>query len=257
MRNTLLLSSLNRKWWWNDPDCILVRDTDTQLNAAEVQTSICLVGLSGGMLVSSDDLGKVSAERLKWLTLLLPNLGLTGASQAPFVNGMPSIYQVKVEHDKSTWQLVTLFNWTDETADCKLKLSQLGYPPGTALHMFDFWDQTYQRVTETEITFKHVPAHGCKLLRLCKVEDTPQLVGDMLHISQGIEISSVRIVDDALEIETIDLGRKVTGELWFALDSAPHEVICNGEKIVVEEMGRSVYKLRLDFLGKAQFRIVW
>ena len=78
LRHTLNLSSLHQRWWWNDPDCLLVRDTDTRLTEAEVQSAVSLVGLSGGMLVSSDDMRSVDPERLAWVSKLVPNLGLGG-----------------------------------------------------------------------------------------------------------------------------------------------------------------------------------
>ncbi len=40
-----------------------------------------------------------------------------------------------------------------------------------------------------EIDLGEIPSHGCRLLRVCKVEDGPQLVGDTLHITQGCEIA--------------------------------------------------------------------
>ena len=32
IRHTLNLSALHRRWWWNDPDCLMVRNYDTTLN---------------------------------------------------------------------------------------------------------------------------------------------------------------------------------------------------------------------------------
>ena len=39
LRHVLAHSSLHRRWWWNDPDCLLARDTDTRLSAEEVQSA--------------------------------------------------------------------------------------------------------------------------------------------------------------------------------------------------------------------------
>ena len=84
IRHTLNLSTLHRRWWWNDPDCLLVRDHDTWLTEAEVQSAVTLVGLSGGMLVSSDDLRTLNPERLRWVSMLVPNLGITGKPMGLF-----------------------------------------------------------------------------------------------------------------------------------------------------------------------------
>jgi alpha-galactosidase len=243
LRNTLVLSGLQRKWWWNDPDCLLVRERATRLTEAEVQSAVSLVGLSGGMLVQSDDLHMVSPKRLEWISMLTPDLGLRGIPLDLLQNEMPALYQVKVEHAGQYWQLVALFNWMDRPCDYRLHLADLGYPASMQLHVFDFWERQYQLVTQPEMVFAHLPAHACKLLRLCQVERVPQLVGDTLHISQGLEFSSMRVVDKITVLETIDMGRRVQGEIWLALEKPPGEVRCNGQCLRMEDKGQGIYTL--------------
>jgi alpha-galactosidase len=257
LRNTLVLNSLHRHWWWNDPDCLLVRDESTRLTEAEVQSAVSLVGLSGGMLVSSDDLRKVSPERIKWLSRLMPNLGMQGQPVNLLEVAMPSLYRVVLEHGGKRWQLVALFNWSDIPMDCHLRFADLGYLEGTSLHVFDFWQGRYQVVTDREMVFSKVAAHGCKLLRICQVEERPQLVGDTLHISQGMELSSLRIVDKGMNMETIDLDRRVEGEVWIALSHAPDRVYCNGELVDVIAKGEGIYAVRVKFLGKGSIELLY
>jgi alpha-galactosidase len=256
LRNTLNLSSLHQRWWWNDPDCVLVRDTDTRLTEAEVQSAVTLVGLSGGMLVSSDDLGTLKPDRLKWVSLLVPNLLLRGLPLDGLKNEMPARYRVNMTVGGHAWQLVALFNWNDHPVDCHLRFYELGYKPGTSLHMFDFWTGQYLRVADPEIVFAGVPSHGCKLLRVCEVGATHQLVGDTLHISQGAEISSMRIGEGSWVIEAIDMGRHVEGELWLSMPKVPQTATCNAERIDAEYMGNGIYALHLQFTGKGRVEIL-
>ena len=65
---------LHRRWWINDPDCLLVRQEDTRLTPAEVQTLATVLALSGGSLIVSDDLPALAEERVEWLARLLPPL---------------------------------------------------------------------------------------------------------------------------------------------------------------------------------------
>ncbi len=143
LRNTINLSCLHQRWWWNDPDCLLVRDSDTQLSEAEVQTAITLVGLSGGLLVVSDDMDMVSRERLGWVSKLVPSLGLRALPLNILEGEMPGSYRVKLEHNGQAWQLVALINWSDQPADVSLQFTDLGYPSGSRLHLFDFWNGEY------------------------------------------------------------------------------------------------------------------
>jgi alpha-galactosidase len=256
LRNTLNLSSLHQRWWWNDPDCLLVRDLDTRLTEPEVQSAVSLIGLSGGMLVSSDDLRQVNPERIKWVSLLVPNLGLRGVPLDGSKHEMPSLYQVKLRKGEHDWQLVALFNWNDHPADCRLRFNDLGYKTGAALHVFDFWSKRYQHVTDPELVFTDIPAHGCKLLRVCDVGSTPQLVGDTMHISQGAEISSMFLEQDKLVIETVDMDRRVEGVLWLWLPNAPKTATCNGEPVVIEDKTEGIYSLHLQFTGKGRLEVV-
>ncbi len=255
LRNTVVLSGLHRRWWWNDPDCLVIRQADNRLSEAEVQSAVTLVGLSGGMLVSSDDLRVVSPQRLRLLSLLVPNLGLKGAPLDLLERDMPALYRVIVEHAGQRWQLVALFNWQDQPADLILRKADLGYERGTRLHVFDFWEGKYRTASKDELMFEQVPPHGCKLLRLCEVGDAPQVVGDTLHISQGAELGSMRIADNRLRIETIDMHRKASGEVWLALSAAPRGAQCNGERLEVEGKGEGVWSVRVEFMGEAKIAI--
>jgi alpha-galactosidase len=56
--------------WQADPDCILLRDRFHDLNDAQVESLALLAGLSGGVLMTSDHLGELTAERAKLLDAL-------------------------------------------------------------------------------------------------------------------------------------------------------------------------------------------
>ncbi len=257
LRHTLNLSTLHQRWWWNDPDCLLVRDKHTSLTMPEVQSAVTLVGLSGGMLVSSDDLRKLNASRKKWVRMLVPNLGLHGLPLDWLEHEMPQVYQVRLEREYGEWQLVALFNWNDRPENCWLRIAELGYQPGAVLHVFDLWTRRYWRVTEPNLVLPNVPAHGCRLLRVSEVERVPQLVGDTLHISQGAEIASMHISGDRLVIDTMDLGHKVEGELWLSLPNQPRKATCKQQDIQIELKREGIYAFPVQFMGMGKLEIIF
>ena len=55
-RNTLARSFMHRRLWLNDPDCLMLRTTDTALDEAAARAWALAVGVSGGMALVSDDL---------------------------------------------------------------------------------------------------------------------------------------------------------------------------------------------------------
>ena len=55
-RNTLTRSFMHRRLWLNDPDCLMLRTSDTELTEEQVEAWAMAVAVSGGMAVLSDDL---------------------------------------------------------------------------------------------------------------------------------------------------------------------------------------------------------
>ncbi len=56
IRSILTRAQFHRRLWINDPDCLLLRETDTRLSAHERQTLVNAIVISGGMLMLSDKL---------------------------------------------------------------------------------------------------------------------------------------------------------------------------------------------------------
>jgi alpha-galactosidase len=53
---------MHRRLWLNDPDCVMLRTTETQLTPDEVRRWARAVGDSGGMVLVSDDLALLGAD---------------------------------------------------------------------------------------------------------------------------------------------------------------------------------------------------
>jgi alpha-galactosidase len=59
LRNTLTRSFQHRRLWLNDPDCLMLRTSDTALTDAQLRTWAAAVAISGGMALLSDDLARL------------------------------------------------------------------------------------------------------------------------------------------------------------------------------------------------------
>jgi len=260
VRHTLNLSTLHRRWWWNDPDCLMVRDYDTRLTDDEVVSNVSLVGLSGGLMINSDNLIRLSPERQKLMNLLLPVLSKGGYPLDGLEREMAELYVLPVETGWQTWQDVAVFNWSDRPVHRQLDLKRLGWMSDSALHVFDFWKRTYRRLTGSMLDLGALPAHSCRLLRLCRADNTPGLVGDTLHITQGAEIAALKVTANTLEVETVDLSRRAEGELWFWLPGAPKEATQDGQAIPIQparQAGENVYRVSLNFWKAACLHLAW
>lgn len=59
IRNMLVRAQLHRRLWENDPDCLLIRDTETKLDAHERASLAHAIAITGGMFLVSDDLTRL------------------------------------------------------------------------------------------------------------------------------------------------------------------------------------------------------
>jgi alpha-galactosidase len=62
LRNTRTRQFMHRRLWLNDPDCLMLRTSDTELSEQQVRTWAAAVAESGGMAIVSDDLGLLDDE---------------------------------------------------------------------------------------------------------------------------------------------------------------------------------------------------
>ncbi len=86
-RSTLARSFMHRKLWLNDPDCIMLRTSETALSPEAARAWALAVGVSGGMALVSDDLALLGpADR----ALLDEALARGRASDAAAVAGVPA-----------------------------------------------------------------------------------------------------------------------------------------------------------------------
>ena len=110
IRNSITRSSIGHRFWHNDPDCILLGNT-TRLTDVEVKSTATVIAMTGGMLLLSDDLSKLSSERLRVATRVYPVTGVTGVAldlHTTSKSGIPSVMrlwctdQVEVDMKKMT-----------------------------------------------------------------------------------------------------------------------------------------------------------
>jgi alpha-galactosidase len=70
LRNFMVRSPMHKRLWLNDPDCVMIRDTDTGLKPAERLAQMDAIALSGGLLMYSDDFSRLSDRAFADLALI-------------------------------------------------------------------------------------------------------------------------------------------------------------------------------------------
>jgi len=180
MRNTLNRSWMHGRLWANDPDCLLVRTDRTKLTLDETRSLASVIGLSAGMMLSSDDLDKVPPDRLDIISMLLPALPRSARPLDLIERDMPECYESLFEREFDPVRLYGLFNFDDEAKDLRLTL------PDGRWHAFELWEERYLGSREGAIAFPLMSPHACRVVALRPDRGEPQVVGSTAHIGMGV-----------------------------------------------------------------------
>lgn len=284
IRNTLTRASLHRRWWVNDPDCILLRsisasealqaghtpaDTDPrrarprasalpegQLTEPEVESLATAVALSAGSLIFSDHLPALGEERQGWLSRLIPPLPAAARAVDWFDAAYPSQAVLPLRGEIGEWFLAALFNWSDESDSQMLDLASIGLPPSGAYHSLDFWRAKYRRVPGSILIVPPLASHGVCLLSIRPVSPGPAWLGDTLHVSQGLHVREWRNRAGCLSAR-LDLGHAASGSVWLALPSGPTAARVDGDPVPWVTVDAGVYRLDMDAQAGARLEVEW
>ena len=146
LRDQATRNFANGVLWQADPDCILLRERFHDLSDAEVRSLATFAGLSGGVLMTSDQLDEVPEERRALLATLarlparpcdFPDLGrstirhrrATGHLGQQVVIGEADPVLIQRVHRPDGVVLLNLFNTSDAPAERLIPWSMAGSGP--------------------------------------------------------------------------------------------------------------------------------
>jgi alpha-galactosidase len=256
IRNTITRAPLHRRWWLNDPDCLLVRDHDTRLTEAEVCSLATVIALSGGMFLVSDDMRRLSPARARYIAPLLPVL--TEGARAPgwMESDLPDLLTLPLSGPAGDWLVAGVFNWDDRGRERVVERQTLGLEAQTRYHVADFWEgsRTWLLEPGEPVRFDRLAAHGAHLLAVRRVTPNPTLVSSSFHFSQGAEIHRWEFDGRTLRFG-IELGRTAEGEIRLWLPTAPRAAWVEADALTVADLGAGIYGLELAVNRAAEIRV--
>jgi alpha-galactosidase len=251
IRNTLSRSWMHNRLWANDPDCVLVRTDRTKLSLEETRTLASAIALSGGMLLSSDDLDKLPPDRLDLLAMLLPPLPQPARPLDLMEHDMPERFEAVVDRAHDPMRLVALFNLDDDAKDVTHAL-----PPGR-WHVFELWSERYLGVREGAVAFALVESHGCRVVALRPASDAPQAVGTTGHIGAGwLDITEQSWGSDSLRIELARVGKRARSVVVATAGRTVTGVTIDGGEAPFEAAPAACI-VRLDTPGSARIEVAF
>ena len=255
--NTITRSWMHKKFWLNDPDCLLVRTENSKLTQEEVKTELSILGLSGGQIAISEDFEQLDQESMKMISLVQPISPEPAYSPDMFVSRYPRIYMINGDSTvHGEWMVVALINWEGKKTTLEMNLGKIGCKPKETYHITDFWERKYLGtfLGDETITFEKVPKHGCKLLRITKHLEGAQLLGTTLHVLQGmLEVTQFSFDIDKSEIriglEKFGLNE---GIVYVKLPARYFIKEPTGEGFHTEEVKETIYKITVSFDGQME-----
>ncbi|NSW54070.1 MAG: alpha-galactosidase [Anaerolineae bacterium] len=164
IRSILNRAAMHRKLWVNDPDCLMLRDTETRLNRDE---RLCLVNaaiITAGMGVFSDRLSALpdgtweEIARIRELTLACDS------GQCFPLDFMERPMPELVYNDAG---FLAVFNFADWAAEKEIPLHGLlrhAIPAGSRLH--EQWNGQTLAAAEDHLALGVLPPHASRLYRI-------------------------------------------------------------------------------------------
>ncbi|MDE3074478.1 MAG: alpha-galactosidase [Chloroflexota bacterium] len=211
LQSTLLHNWMHRRWWINDPDCVMVRAHDSQLTLEEVRAWAGVVALSGGMVLVSDDLARLEPERIELLGRLFPPLGQTSEALPPYVDGIPERLRLAIDRPWGGWWTIGLANWSEEERAATFDPAEWDLPAGS-YHLVDLWDGAHYGPRVGTIVLRSLAPHEMHLLEAHPDTGRPQVVGSTGHLlGAAMDVAEERCDGHSLNVLLTDSARR--GEL--------------------------------------------
>ncbi|MBM3120668.1 MAG: alpha-galactosidase [Chloroflexi bacterium] len=257
LRNVLARSGMHRRWWINDPDCLLLRQEDTRLTPAEVQALATILALSGGSLLVSDDMPALDEERREWLSRLLPPLEGRLQVLEALESGRPPSMVLPQAAPAGQWWLCAALNWDEAPRAMSLDLRRFGIPEADGYRWCDPWGQQAGVSRSVVLDLGRVPAHGIALraVRLATLEAA--WLGDTLHLSQGAVVTSWEPGARRLTAGVGLVGRHRQGTAWLWLPAEPRRVALDGAPVTWRAIGAGIVALDLRLAGSSCLEVEW
>lgn len=249
---------MNGRLFEGDPDCLLLRGSQTRLDPDERRTMASAVGVLGGSLMLSDSIGLWGREEVETAARLLPPVKMKPRCPDLWYREMPRFLVSELEDPAGTYYLAWIMNWSGVHRRMKVRLSELGVAPGR-YHANEFWTTRYLGLVEDSFLLGDLPGHGSAVVRLTPAGDGPRLVGSNLHITQGAaEMSALEPTAGGVSVSfttPVKSGAVVT----MALPGAGTVTACRDgdEEVSVSRVEGSVYRLEFELDRSGEIDITW
>ncbi len=271
MKNNLLAAFAHGRMWHNHRENIILRDfpspnhymqkylpgsCEVIMPENERRLQLSAQTLAGGAMLLTDPMAQLlrGEENEIRISKFLPpfeRFGRRAGCRAVDVftgENAPSVYYLPIERDFERWVTLGVFNWEDTYRNFTVPLDQIAGPGNW--HAFSFWDQEYLGKFARTIAVENVPAHGCKVIALRKLQRHPQLIGTNMHILQGaVDIDNVSFSKGVMNIKVGHIYQKDRSVTIYCPARYKFKSIkTNARDVLIDDRKRNL--LKINFTGR-------
>jgi hypothetical protein len=183
IRATMQSLYMNNLCFWTDPDVVCVRPP---LSFDQARLWATLLGITGQLLMTSDDMPKLTPERVDLIKRIFPVADIRPMDLYPLA-GKPRIFDLRIAlPGAGQWDVVAVFNWDSlQPASVRLEPKDLGWSADRFLY-YDVWEKKLLGMERGGLTVALAPG-SCKVIAVRAAADHPQLVGTSRHLTQGAD----------------------------------------------------------------------
>ena len=249
--------------WYNDPDCLMLRNP---LTLDQARSWGSWIAVSGQLNLVSEWLPGLPAERLDIVKRSMPNHGLCGRPIDLFESNLPKIWQLTDTRRNVRRDVVALFNWdAGQSQKVTVNLDQLDLPesPTGKYVGFEYWSQTFVGPFDDKIEMDIEPG-ACKIIAVRPMLERPLLISTSRHITQGI----VDVVEEKWDAATLTLtgeSKVVAGDLYelrfatpgdkWRIDSNSWDAETSGDTVIKAVSGGVKLRSQLRNSGTVKWEV--
>jgi alpha-galactosidase len=263
LKNSISRQFIHRKWWLNDPDVIVTREHDTHLTIDEFISQITIIGILGGSLFFSDDLQKLSVERINIIKKFTPPTLLIGKCidfmnyemGKLFILGNPELFIFNYLNNNNSYER-TKMKYLYDSISIYLKINMSCDEFIDSYIFFDFWNNSF---SNTKFTLE---SHCSKTFQVIRINRcVPQIVGNTLNIFAHVDgriTESFDVFNNILRIQGYDIDSE-TGSLWITIPDNYNSIhICNNNNcgVQIKNIYNKIFELEVSIKNSWLFEIL-
>ncbi|MCC6696916.1 MAG: alpha-galactosidase [Candidatus Hydrogenedentes bacterium] len=216
-----------------------------QGSTEECRLRATMFALSGSSIMYSDDMTILPEERIRLMQQTMPGFAKAARPLNLFASDMPDVWHLHCTSGGLEWELLALFNFTDEERNFSVSWDDMGLQSGAPYIAREFWTDDFRGSSQDTFT-SAVPGKAVRLFALWPLLDRPQFAGTDLHLSQGqAELTALNWNEAQGKLSgTIHRAASLRGHVYVYL---PPAWTLDRTSVPVQHQGRGLYALELAF----------